>query len=114
MNTIQNAFEKAGLTRSPGYEGFYYHNDPFVSDFAWFRYDANDTTDVLSGIQVFDEYDWTPIEECIGYTVEEAEILRAQIPNGIPLNDLPLSVWALDKLPGIIQDIWSGRFVSIE
>jgi hypothetical protein len=45
---------------------------------------------------------------------EDVELLHGQVPNGIPLNDMPLSGFVLDKLPGIVQDIWVGRFASID
>lgn len=114
MSTVQDAFAKAQLAYSPGYEGFYYHNDPGVSDFEWLRYDPNDATDGTTGIFVFDQYEWIPIEQCPGYSVEDVQLLYGQVPNAIPLNDIPLTEQTIDKLPGIVQDIWSGRFLSID
>jgi hypothetical protein len=112
--TIAGAFAKAGLAPHPGYEGFYYHNDPGCSDFSWFRYDAHDAQEGITGIQLFDMYEWTPIERCPGYSVDDVQLLHGQLPNAIPLNDIPLTEQTIDKLPGIVQDIWSGRFLSID
>lgn len=111
--TVAAAFAKADLAFHPGFEGFYYHPYPGVSDFDWFRYDGNDATETRCGIQLFDQCDWTPIEECAGFTVEDVDILKAQIPSAIPLNEMTLEWNVRDKLPGIVQDIWSGRFASI-
>lgn len=114
MSTVQDAFAKAGLANHPGYEGFYYHNDPGLSDYAWLRYDPNDAGRGQTGVFVFDDYRWVPVEACPGYSTEDVELLHGQVPNGIPLNDMPLSGFVLDKLPGIVQDIWVGRFASID
>lgn len=112
-STVESAFAKAGLALHPGYEGFYYHNDPGCSDFSWFRYDGNDAKDGITGIQLFDVYGWKPIEECAGYSPEDVQMLHAQIPNAIPLNNLTLDARMVEMLPGIVQDIWCGRFPSI-
>ena len=113
--TVNDAFAKAGLALSPGYEGFFYHNDPGCSDFCWYRFDPNDKRQKeYTGIFLFDQYDWTPIEDCVGFTLDDVDVLNAQIPEAIPMNGMPLYPYVLDKLPGIVQDIWIGRFASID
>lgn len=109
--TIQEVFEKCGMTDHPGYESFYYHPDPGCSDYAWWRFDAN--MGFPEGIQLFDTYCWTPLPNCAGYTVEEQEVLASQIPEAMPLNDLQVGPLVKTLLPGVVQDILAGRFTSI-
>lgn len=110
--TIEQVFEKCGLVDHPGYEAYHYHPDPGGSDYAWWRYDAN--KGFPNGIELFDQYGWVPLPECKGYTVEDQEIIAAQILGALPINSLEVDGNVPGRLPGVVQDILSGRFRSIE
>lgn len=110
--TVEQVFEMCNLVDHRGYESYHYHPDPGGSDYAWWRYDANNG--FPQGIELFDQYGWTPLPECGGYTVEEQEIIASQIVQALPINNLEVDNDVRDRLPGVVQDILSARFRCIE
>jgi len=61
---------------------------------------------------MLDGFEWVPVEECAGISMDDLEMLHAQIPNAIPLNSLPIK-GIEDKLPGFVYDILVGRFRNV-
>lgn len=112
VNTIEDVFDVCELCLNKGYEGFYYWPIGDTSDMYWLRWDANDAGDGVTGIQMLDGFEWVPIEKCAGVSPEECELLHGQLPNAIPINQLPYRS-VLHLLPGFAQDIMSGRYSSM-
>lgn len=109
--TIADAFELCGLLDRREYQALCYHPCPGASDYAWFMYDPNDG---YPGISTLDGCKWERIGDCAGFTMDDFELLVAQIPSAMPINDLQISKANYDNLPGIVQDILEGRFRSVQ
>lgn len=112
--TIEQAFDLCGLCLHPEYESFFYWPIGDTSDMYWLRWDPNDASEGVTGIQMLDRFEWEPIEKLAGITSDECELLHGQLPNAIPINNLEVDTRVRDKLPGFVQDILSGRFCNVE
>jgi hypothetical protein len=102
--TIGKAFFIAGLMDNPGYESLFFASVGDTSDLSWFRYDPNNAENGRLGIAMFGSASWVPIEDCPNLSVEDCDLLNGIIPEMIPLNELPLNRWVLDKLPAIVEE----------
>lgn len=110
--TVEKLFSQCGLCLHPGYESFVYWPIGDTSELHWLRWDGNDASETRCGIQMLDGFEWVPVEECAGISMDDLEMLHAQIPNAIPLNSLPIK-GIEDQLPGFVYDIWGGRFRNV-
>lgn len=112
--TIAKAFYVAGFMDNPGYESLFFASVGDTSDLRWFRYDPNNNGNGRLGIAMFGSASWVPIEDCANLSVEDYELLNGVIPEMIPLNELPVNRWVMDKLPAIVEERIRARVTLLE
>jgi hypothetical protein len=92
--TIEQYFSEKGHPVPKG-AAIYYWPEPGVSDKGWFYYDANSTPNPL---YQFIHGVWNPAPS-LNYGEVEIDLLKGQMYEAIPINNLFVDRWSISRLP---------------